>query len=112
VDTDSSVAGHWIPIAAFFAFGVFFLQKAVRPGAKRTWAWGRAGDGPPLSRSGYAVWGATFVYIALVIAYAPHPPIAAVLGFGVCFLALAGVGIMDTLADRRKRKASREEGDR
>jgi hypothetical protein len=97
----------WVPIAGFGALGGFFVQKALRRGAKRTWAWGRGGSGPPLSRAAYGIWGITFICIAVVLAFAPRPPLGALLAFGLCFFALAVVGIADTRAYRRRRSTPR-----
>ncbi len=49
------------------ALGCFFLQKAVRRGAARSWGWERSGDVAPLSRPSYAVWGITFLVIGAVL---------------------------------------------
>ena len=88
-----------LPVRLFAALAVFSLQKAIRPGARRTWAWGRVGGGPPLSRGSYAVWGVTFSCIAFTIARAPRPPAWAALGLGLCLLAIVVAGIADTRAD-------------
>ncbi len=90
----------WLPILGFVALGVFFLQKAVRPNARRSWAWGRIGSGPPLSRKGYAVWGLLFLSIAWVLSQAPQPTLSAVLALVVCFLAMLVVGFVDSAAHR------------
>ena len=41
---------RFLPIVAFGLIGVVFLDKSLRRGARRTWAWGRMGEGAPLSR--------------------------------------------------------------
>jgi Flp pilus assembly protein TadB len=96
-----------LPALLFVLLGFFFLQKAVRPGARQSWSWGRGGGPVPVSRWGYAAWAATFFAIALVMAHGPRPSIAAVALFIVCFLATLGVGFIDTHRYRKDRYRSR-----
>lgn len=97
----------WIPVLPFALLGVFFLQKALRAGARQSWSWGRGGGAVPVSRWGYACWAATFFAIAAIGAHAPRPPMTIVAALIVCFLATLGAGFVDT---RRYRKA-REDRD-
>ncbi|MBW2543674.1 MAG: hypothetical protein JRF15_16455 [Deltaproteobacteria bacterium] len=96
----------WIPICLLALVGAFFLQKAIRPGAKQSWSWGRSGGCVPLSRGSYACCAATFFSIALIVIRAPEPPMIAIIAFALCFLALLGAGYFDT---RRYREAQRRE---
>ena len=86
----------WVPGLLFAFLGCFFLQKAIRPGAKQTWSWGRGGGAVPLSRWGYASWAAAFLSIAVIIVRAPNPPLALVVGFFVSFFAMLAAGFFDT----------------
>jgi len=94
----------WTPGFLFVLLGCFFLQKAVRPAAKQSWSWGRGGGPVPVSRWGYASWAASCFAVALIIAQAPEPPMASVLAFLACFLALLGMGFIDS---RRYHKTRR-----
>jgi len=97
-------------VTGFVLLGAFFLQKAVRRSAKRSWAWGRVGGGPPLSRKSYAIWGMTFLSIAWVLGQAPEPSTPAVGALGFCFVAMLVAGFMDSAADRVR--SSKRETDR
>ena len=94
---------NWLPILGFVALGAFLLQKAARRNAKRHWAWGRAGEGPPLSRKGYAAWGVVFLSIAWVLSGAPNPSFLALAALLASFLAMLGVGFWDSAAARASR---------
>jgi hypothetical protein len=91
-----SSGATWVPGFLFVVLGCFFLQKATRRGAKRSWAWGRGGGAVPVSRWGYASWAACFFAIAWIVSRAPEPPIAAVAVFLVCFLTTLAIGFVDT----------------
>ena len=97
---------HWLPVVAFVLLGVVFLDKALRRGARRTWAWGRTGGGAPLSRISYAVWALTFIAIAFAVARAPKPGLVAAIAIGLCFVSIIVMGIADTRVDRDKRARS------
>lgn len=90
----------WLPIAAFVVLGLVFLDKALRRGAKRTWAWGRTGGGPKLSRRSYAVWALTFFTIAAILSRAHEPGGLAVLVIGVCLVAVIVAGFADAREQR------------
>jgi hypothetical protein len=90
--SDSSLA----PVFLFGLLAAFFLQKAVRPGAKQSWSWGRGGGPVAVSRWGYACWAATFCSIAFLFAHGSSPPMAAVAVLAACFLATLGAGCVDT----------------
>jgi len=92
---------NWVPVALFVLLAVFFLQKAVRTRARRTWSWGRVGGQVPLSRAGYAIWGFTFAVVALLLALAPKPPLALGALLVLCVPAIMAVGCSDTRAYRR-----------
>jgi hypothetical protein len=91
-----------VAAAVFVLLGVVFVDKALRSGATRNWAWGRMGEGPPLSRAAYAAWGFAFFAIAFTIWRAPHPGWRAAAAVGACLVAIIVVGIFDTRADRRR----------
>jgi len=93
----------WLPVLGFVALGTFFLQKAVRRTAKRTWSWGRGGSGPPLSRRSYAVCGVGFMAIAWVLREAPHPSVSAVAALMLSFVLMLGSGFADSAAARAPR---------
>lgn len=86
----------FVPGLLFALLGCFFLQKAIRPGAKQSWSWGRGGGPVPVSRWGYASWAVTFFSVAAIVARAPEPPMAFVVVFFVCFLAVLCAGFVDT----------------
>jgi len=86
----------WVPGFLFALLGCFFLQKAVRRGAKQSWSWGRGGGPVPVSRWGYACWAASFFTIAYIVSHGPSVHPAAVVTFLVCFFATLGVGFLDT----------------
>jgi len=94
---------QWIPILAFILLGLIFCDKALRPGARRTWAWGRTGDGAQLSRLSYAMWGLTFFAIAFAAVGAPKPGLAAVAVIAFLFVSVIACGFADTRAARRSR---------
>ena len=83
----------------FGALAVFFLQKALRTGAKRSWGWGRTGEAAPLSRPSYAAWGLTFLVIGVGVGWQPGAAAWAWL-FGACFIALLVAGVVDMRAER------------
>ena len=94
----------WVPTGLFVLLGLYFLQKAVRPKARQSWGWGRAGGKVPLSRASYGVWGLAFLNIAALIARAPNPPLWLAAPFMVLFLAILVMGFLDTRAYRRTRE--------
>jgi hypothetical protein len=95
----------WLPVLGFVTLGVFSLQKAVRSGAKRNWAWGRiGGGGPPLSRLSYGVGGALFLSIAWVISEAPQPSTHAATAFLACFVAMLILGFVDSRVNGRRQQ--------
>lgn len=98
---------HVLPIVAFVLIGLVFLDKSLRRRAKRTWAWGRMGEGPPLSRTSYAVWAVTFFSIAFTLSRAPEPGIVAAAAIATCCVAVIVMGFLDTRADREKGAASK-----
>ena len=49
-----------------------------------------------MSRWGYASWAVTFFSVAAIVARAPEPPMAFVVVFFVCFLAVLCAGFVDT----------------
>lgn len=93
---------QWLPVGAFVLLGVVFCDKALRRGARRTWAWGRTGGGVQLSRKSYAVWALTFFAIAFAIARAPKPGVAAAVTLALCFVSVIVAGFADTRAGRKK----------
>lgn len=91
----------------FAVLGVLSLQKAVRRNARRRWAWGRVGSGPPLTRRSYAIWGAAFLAIAWVLVEAPRPSRWAAAALVLCFLLILAAGFADartTPPDRDTRR--------
>jgi len=94
----------WVPGCLFVALGLFFLQKAIRSGARQSWSWGRGGGPVPVSRWGYACWAACFFAIAAILGYGPRPPMAAVVVFLLCFVATLGVGFVDTYRYEKARR--------
>ena len=86
----------WAPGFLFALLGCFFLQKALRPGAKQSWSWGRGGGPVPVSRWGYASWAVAFFSVAVIVTHAPRPPMASVVVLMASFLAMLGVGFVDT----------------
>ena len=103
------MSSQFIPIAFFILLAVFFLQKAIRPNARRSLSWGRSGGKIPVSRTGYAVWGSTFIVIAGILVKRDNIPIIFMLLMGVCVLAIVGIGIWDTYSFR-KRSAKKNNG--
>jgi hypothetical protein len=96
---------NWVPMGLFALLALHFLQKAVRPKARQSWGWGRTGEAAPISRTGYAVLGATFLDIAVMMAWSPGPPpTSLIVLFLVCFLAALIVGFLDVRAYRRKQE--------
>lgn len=102
----------WVPISLFTLLGCFFLQKAIRRGAKQSWSWGRGGGPVAVSRWGYAAWAASFFAIAFIIAHAPRPPLVSVALLMACFLATLGVGCLDTHRYNKAKRASESPGNR
>jgi len=96
----------WVPSGIFALLALYFLDKAVRPKARRTWGWGRTMKAAPVSRPGYAVLAITFLNVAALLARSPKPPLALVVLFFFCFLALGIAGFLDTRAFRRSRTGS------
>jgi len=103
---DNPAAGNWAGLLFFLALGGYFIQKAVRQSAVRRWNWGRAGEGAPLSRTSYAIWGSTFWVIGAGIAC--RPDLAAIWGgvFLLCFVALFAAGLRDARAEKKKHRDS------
>jgi len=93
---------HFIPITFFILLAVFFLQKAIRPNARRSLSWGRSGGKVLVSRIGYAVWGSTFTVIAGILAKRDEVPIIFMIVMGICILAIVGIGIRDTYSYRKR----------
>jgi hypothetical protein len=103
----------WSPTLLFALLALYFLQKALRPKARRNWGWGRGGGSVPVSRSAYVLFAVTFLVIAGLLAWAPGPPPACLVALLMfCFLAIIGVGFRDTWSYRRGRDPSNSgEGD-
>ena len=93
---------HYIPVIFFILLAVFLLQKAISSNARRSLSWGRSGGKVPVSRTGYAVWGSTFIIIAGILFKRHNIPVIFMLVLGVCFLAIIGIGIRDTFLYRKK----------
>jgi Flp pilus assembly protein TadB len=85
-----------MPALLFAVLGCFFLQKAIRRGAKQSWSWGRGGGAVPVSRWGYASWAITCFAIAVVITHPTAPPAASVLLLLAGFVASLVLGFVDT----------------
>jgi len=100
----------WIPSLLFAALGCFFLQKAVRRGAKQSWTWGRSGGEVPISRWGYAAWAMAFFSIAVIVAHPRQPPIESIVVFLASFVAIMAAGVRDTCRYNRARRGSAERG--
>jgi hypothetical protein len=98
----SLVPDHWGGVLLFGTLGCFFLQKALRRNASRSWGWGRTGEAAPLSRASYAVWGATFVVIGAVVSSAPDVSALSLALLAVCFVALGAAGVRDTRVEKRR----------
>lgn len=96
----------WVPGFLFGLLGLFFLQKAIRPGAKQSWSWGRGGGPVPVSRWGYGSWAATFFVVAFIVTHGPRLPVASVFLFFVCFLVTLVVGFVDTHRYNKARRLS------
>ena len=96
----------WLPIVAFILLGAVFLDKSLRRSARRTWAWGRMGEGAPLSRTSYAILALMFFAIAFTLSRAPEPGLVAAIAVGVCFVSMIVAGFADTKADRDNRAGS------
>jgi hypothetical protein len=91
----------WVPDLLFVYLGCFFLQKAIRRGAKQSWSWGRGGGPVAVSRWGYASWAASFFAIAFIITQAPKPPPASVALLMACFLTTLGGVALTRIATTR-----------
>jgi hypothetical protein len=102
----------WVPSLLFVYLGCFFLQKAIRRGAKQSWSWGRGGGPVAVSRWGYASWAASFFAIAFIITQAPKPPPASVALLMACFLTTLGVGCLDTHRHNKAQRTSESPGNR
>jgi hypothetical protein len=89
-------------VLLFGALGCFFLQKAVRRNASRRWGWGRTGEAAPLSRASYAVWGATFVIIGVILSGAPDLSVLPLAWLAGCIVALAATGVRDARIERKR----------
>jgi len=99
-----SISGkEWVPVFLFFVLGCFFLQKALRPRAKQSWAWGRSGGIVPLSRRSCFFIAATFFSIIFIIGYGPETPLISAALFLVCFLLCLVSGCVDTWRYRKER---------
>lgn len=96
---------NWAGTLIFAVLGWFFLQKAFRRNAARTWGWGRTGEAAPLSRPSYAVWGTTFLVIAAILARAPRAGAMSLALLAACLLALGVSGAHDVHAERGRRDA-------
>lgn len=96
----------WVPGFLFALLGCFFLQKAMRRGAKQSWGWGRVGGPVPVSRWGYASWAACFFAVAFIVTHAPEPPMASVAIFLACFLATLVIGFLDAHRYRKAKQTS------
>jgi len=94
----------WVPTGLFIFMALYFLDKAVRPRARKNWGWGRKIDAAPISKAGYSLISLTFLDIAAIMAWAPDPPMILVLIFMVCFAALGVIGFRDTRAHRRRQR--------
>jgi hypothetical protein len=93
----------WVPSGIFSLLGLYFLNKAVRKKAMRSWGWGRTGAGAPISRVSYAVLAVTFLDIAAMLGWSPgSPPNPLIILFLVCFVTLLVAGFLDTRAYRRR----------
>ena len=98
---------HWFPIVGFILLGLIFLDKGLRRRARRNWAWGRMGEGPPLSRISYVVLATMFFAIAFTLSRAPDPGVVAAVAIGLCFIVVVVAGIVDTALNRKKRTGSK-----
>ena len=102
----------WVPQTLFVVLALWFLQKAIRSRASRTWGWGRVGGKVPLSRTSYFVCGVAFLVIAAVISSSPHPPSGLAILLVVSFIAIVVMGLMDTRAYRRSHSGSGRDRER
>jgi len=91
---------HLLPIVAFVLIGLIFLDKSLRRGARRTWAWGRTGERVSLSRSSYAVWAVTFFTIAFTLSRVTKPGLGTAAAIAACFVAVIVMGFVDTRTDQ------------
>jgi len=96
----------WTPTGLFAVLALYFADKAIRPGARKNWAWGWKLDAAPISKTGYALIALTFLDIAAIMVWLPKPPMVFVLILFVCFLALGVIGFRDFNAHRRQVKRS------
>jgi hypothetical protein len=101
---DGITTSNWGGLALFAGLGCFFLQKAVRRKAARTWGWGRSGEAAPLSRASYAIWGIMFLLIGGILLRGPEVEPFAVWLFALCFVALGFAGFRDVRAEDRRRR--------
>jgi hypothetical protein len=100
---EDAIPNNWAGILLFASLGCFFLQKALRRNAARSWGWGRTGEAAPLSRPSYALWGVTFLVIAAALVSASKVGALSVALFAACFLALGVAGVSDVRAEQRRR---------
>jgi preprotein translocase subunit SecG len=100
---------HLVPIAVFVFLGLLFLDKALRSRAKRTWAWGRMGEGAPLSRVSYAILAITFFVVAFIVSRAPDPGAGAAIAIGLCFVSVIVMGYVDTRSQSKMNVSSKSE---
>ena len=91
-----------LPIIFFILLAFFFLQKAIRPNARRSLGWGRSGGKVPVSRLGYAVWGSTFIAIAVTLIKSDDPPSILMIILVGCVLGIVGVGMRDSYLHRKR----------
>lgn len=101
---------QWLPVVLFVLLGLIFAGKGLRRRARRFWAWGRMGEGAPLSRRSYVIFGTTFFAIASTLARAPEPGWIAVFLVGACFVAIIASGYADTRSARQRRIAKGKSG--
>jgi len=92
---------NWVAFL-FASLGLFFIQKAIRNNAVRSWGWGRTGDAAPLSRVSYTLWGAMFILIGIIISRGPQLNILWVTVFFAFFIALGVSGFIDTRKARKR----------
>jgi hypothetical protein len=104
---DGAASGHWAGLLFFLVLGGYFAQKGVRPSAVRKWSWGRAGEGAPLSRTSYVLWGCTFWVIGAGVVSGPNLSDVWVGLFGLCFVLLFATGVRDAREGARKGRDSR-----
>ena len=85
------------------SLAIFFMQKAVRPNAKRNWGWGRIGGEVPVSRIGYGIWGLTFLLIVCVLINEDKLSIVNIAVLGICLVAIIAVGFRDAWRFKKRK---------